>query len=120
MALDLKVSVRQQITQLRKKITQKSRELTSLKGELKRHGRVYRLLGGNRGVKRRPKRGSGGKRRVDWKAVLKALPNSFSIGEMAKRGVLRKKSRVYLRQIVVRWTRQGKIKRIGRGKYQKA
>lgn len=120
MASDLKSSVRKQITQLKKKITQKGQELSSLKDNLKRHERAYSLLGGNRGVRRRPRKKAGRSGRVDWNAMLKALPNSFAISDLAKRNALRKKSRVYLRQIVVRWAQQGRIKRTGRGKYQKA
>ncbi len=37
MAVDLKVSVRSEINQLKKNITQKTFELTSLKNELRRH-----------------------------------------------------------------------------------
>ncbi len=48
MAVDLKVSVSKEITSLRKIITQKTSEVTSLKNELRRHERVYKLLGGGR------------------------------------------------------------------------
>ncbi len=66
MAVDLKVSVSKEITSLRKIIAQKTSELASLKDELKRHQRVYELLGGQRARTRRMRRGP----RVDWNSVL--------------------------------------------------
>ncbi|MFQ5918221.1 MAG: hypothetical protein ACE5I0_10475, partial [Candidatus Binatia bacterium] len=56
---------------------------------------------------------------VNWDAVLRGLPSRFTIGDLAKAADARGKSLVYLRQIAVRWAKQGKTKRVGRGKYQK-
>ncbi len=116
MAVDLKVSVRSEINQLKKNITQKTSELTSLKNELRRHERVYKLLGGGRTSTRRTR--PRGKRAVtvDWNSVLKRLPATFTIDNVAR---VAKKSRGYLRQVVMKWGKQRKIKRTGRGRYRK-
>ena len=57
---------------------------------------------------------------VDWNSVLKELPVSFTIDDIVKRGAVKTKLRVYVRQVLVRWVNQGKIKRVTRGRYQKA
>lgn len=118
--MDLKVSVRRELNRLKREIARKTSELASLRGELKRHQRVFKFLGG--GPRRRRKsRGRGRKRTtVNWNALLQGLPRSFSIDDLAKRKGAKTKSRLYLRQVLVRWTKQGKTKRTGRGKYQKA
>ncbi len=119
MAVDLKVSVRSEINQLKKNITQKTSELTSLKNELRRHERVYKLLGGGRARTRRPR--VRGKRAVtvDWNSVLRGLPATFTLNHIARKRALKSKPRVYLRQAVFRWAKQGKIKRIGRRMFRK-
>ncbi len=115
MAVDLKVSVSKEITSLRKIIAQKTSELASLKDELKRHQRVYELLGGQRARTRRMRRGP----RVDWKSVLGGLPSTFTLNHIARNRALKSKPRVYLRQAVFRWAKQGKIKRIGQRRFRK-
>ncbi len=119
MAVDLKVSVRSEINQLKKNITQKTSELTSLKNELRRHERVYKLLGGGRARTRRPR--VRGKRAVtvDWNSVLGGLPATFTLNHIARKRALKSKPRVYLRQAVFRWAKQGKIKRIGQRRFRK-
>ncbi len=119
MAVDLKVSVSKEITSFRKIITQKTSELASLKDELKRHQRVYELLGGQRARTRRTR--ARGKRAVtvDWNSVLGGLPATFTLDHIARKRALKSKPRVYLRQAVFRWSKQGKIKRIGQRRYRK-
>ncbi len=77
MAVDLKVSVRSEINQLKKNITQKTSELTSLKNELRRHERVYNLLGSGRARTRRTR--ARGKRAVtvDWNSFLKGRSSTW-------------------------------------------
>ena len=48
MALDVKMSVRKEINRLKKSITQKSSDLVSLKDDLRKHERVYKLIAGGR------------------------------------------------------------------------
>ena len=120
MAIDLKASVRREINQFNKNIAQKTSELVSLNGELKKHERVYELLSDNRARRRAPRRRTRKSRTVDWNATLNGLPGSFTIGDLAKKNRVRGKPNPYLRQVVVRWVKEGKTKRIGRGKYRKA
>jgi len=114
MPMDLKVSVSKELNRLKREIARKTSEFASLKGELKRHLRVFKFLGAG-------PRGRGRKRTmVNWNAVLEGLPRSFSIDDLAKRAGAKTKSRLYLRQVLVRWRKQGKTKRTGRARYQKA
>ena len=120
MAANLISSVRQEISQITKSIAQKNSELASLKNELKKYERVYELLSDNRARRRAPRRGARKGRTVDWNSALKGLPGSFTIGDLAKKSGARGKPNSYLRHVVVRWLKEGKTKRIGRGKYRKA
>ncbi len=120
MAIDLKVSVGREIVRLKKSIVKTNSELASLNDELKKHERIYELLSDNRARRRAPRRRARKGRTVDWNSALKGLPGSFTIGDLAKKSGARGKPNPYLRQVVVRWLKEGKTKRIGRGKYRKA
>ncbi|MBI2360591.1 MAG: hypothetical protein HYV04_17090 [Deltaproteobacteria bacterium] len=120
MAIDLRTSLRREVSRLRREIGRRTSELTSLKGELRRHLRVSRLLGADRAGKARTRGRARRRTMVNWNNVLKALPNRFTIDDLAKQGGARSKSRLYLRQVLVRWGKQKKIKRTARAKYQKA
>lgn len=122
MAQNLITSIRIEIDRFQEEIKRRTSELASLKGELKRHQRVRQLLGGGEGRTRGPRRRRRRARRgapVNWNSVLQGLPNPFTIRDIAKAAGAKKKSPVYLRQIAVRWAKQRKTKRIGRGRYQK-
>ncbi len=122
MANNLSISVRKEIDRLKKEIDQKTSELASLKDELLRHQRVYQLLRGADRRSQRPRRARGRARRAaptNWNSVLQNLPSRFTIGDIAKAADAKGKSPVYLRQIAVRWAKQGKTKRVERGRYQK-
>lgn len=123
MAENLITSVRREMDRLKKEIGQRTSELASLKEQLRRHQKVYRLLGGSADRRaRRPRKARGRARRtalVDWNFVLDQLPSRFTIGDIAKAGDAKGKSPVYLRQIVARWFKQGKTKRVARGRYEK-
>ncbi len=116
MAVNLRASVKSVIKELNKNIDQKASELASLKDELKRHERAHELLGGDRARTRRPRARGKSNVTVDWNSVLERLPATFTIDNVAR---VAKKSRGYLRLVVVRWAKQRKIRRTGRGKYQK-
>ena len=120
MASDLKLSVGREIVRLKRSIVKTNSELASLNDELKRDERVYELLSDNRARRRAPRSRARKGRTVDWNSVLKGLPGSFTIGDLAKKIGARGKPNPYLRQVVVRWLKEGKTKRIGRGKYRKA
>ena len=119
MATTLKVSVGTEIVRLKRSIVKTSSELASLNAELKKHQRVYELLSDNRARRRAPGRKPRKSRTVDWNSALKGLPRSFTIGDLAKKSGVRGKPNSYLRQVVVRWVKEGRTKRIERGKYRK-
>jgi len=119
MATNLIKSVRQEISQITKSIAQKNSELSGLNDELKKHERVYELLSDNRTRRRAPRRRARKSRTVDWNSALNGLPASFTTGDLAKKSGARGKTNSYLRQVVVRWVKEGKTKRIARGKYRK-
>jgi len=122
MPQNLITSVKREIDRLKKEIGQRISELAALKDGLIKHQRAYRLLGGGDTSAQRP-----GKRRsrarsttpVNWNSMLDQLPSRFTVGDLAKEAVARRNSPGYVRQVAVRWAKQGKTKRIGRGKYQK-
>jgi hypothetical protein len=119
MAGDLRISVSREVARIRREIDRKSSELASLRDSLKQHLRVSKLLGTDNarksGARKLSKRG----KLVDWNALLKSLSNTFTLDELAKNKSARGKSRPYLHQVLVRWGKQGKVKRVSRGKYQK-
>lgn len=116
MANSLIIFVRREIDRLKKEIDRKTSELASLNDELGRHQKVYGLLGGaNRRARGRARKTT----LVNWNSVLQGLPSRFTIGDLAEAPDARKKSPVYLRQVVVRWAKQGKTERVERGRYQK-
>ncbi len=119
MAVDLRVSVRSEINQLKKNITQKTSELTSLKNELRRHERVYKLLEGGRARIRRTRARGKAAVTVDWNSVLKGLPATFTLDHIYRARAVKGKPKGYLRLVVLRWAKPRKIRRTGRGKYQK-
>jgi hypothetical protein len=120
MAVDLRVSIRRGIAQLKRTIGRRRSELAALNQELKKHGRVYQLLTRSNARRRRPARKARRGPRLNWNGVLKQLPSAFTISRLAGSRAVRGKSKAYLRQVVVRWAKLGKVKRTGRGKYQKA
>ena len=119
---NLITSVRREIDRLKKEIGQRTSELAAFKDDLIRHQRVYRLLAGRNTKAQRPGRRPGKARRttpVNWNSMLDLLPSRFTVGDLAKEAVARRNSPGYARQVAVRWAKQGKTKRIGRGEYQK-
>jgi len=122
MPQNLITSVKREIDRLKKEIGQRTFELAASKDELIKHQRVYRLLAGRDTKAQRPGRRRGRARRTtpaNWNAMLDQLPSRFTVGDLAKEAGARRKSSGYVRQVAVRWAKQGKTKRIGRGKYQK-
>ncbi len=121
MALDLKVSIKKEIDLLNK-------QLAALQDEIKRHELVYDMLDGKSSPRKRigrPRgpaapqtRGPSGSM-IDWNAVFEALPSEFTLDTMGTNKTASEKPRAYLRQVVVRWSKEGRIKRTGRGLYQK-
>lgn len=118
MGVDLKTAVIKSMDELKKAISVKASEIAQLENELKRHESVLELLGKNGREKVRA--GSGARRsRTNLREVLARLPEKFTSRDFVKAAVRTKKPSVYLRQTLSRWARQGKIKRVERGKYHK-
>jgi hypothetical protein len=119
---NLITSVKREIDRLKKEIGQRISELATLKDGLIKHQRAYRLLGGGNTSAQRSGKRRGRARSttpVNWNSMLDQLPSRFTVGDLAKEAVARRNSPGYVRQVAVRWAKQGKTKRIGRGKYQK-
>ena len=127
MAVELKAGVRRRIDRLRKDLAAAAERVAVLRDEINRHQVIYDMLDGRKNAKRSWR----GQRRVgpltrgplgamtDWKAVFAALPDQFTLDTMSAHEAVGEKPRVYLRQVVVRWSKEGRIKRTGRGAYQK-
>ena len=127
MATDLKVRVTRQIDRLRKELAVATGQVAALQDEIKRNELVYDMLGGRKTEKRSRrgpstvgslKRGPRGAM-IDWTAVFATLPDEFTLDAMIAHKTAGEKTRSYLRQVVVRWSKEGRIKRTGRGMYQK-
>ncbi len=130
MALDLKVSVKRQIDKLQKELAAATARVATLRDEIKRHEVIYDMLDGGRPKAGRRGQGAGGpkaatQRRgprgamIDWNAVFDTLPGEFTLDTIGANKTAGEKPRAYLRQVVVRWSKEGRIKRTGRGMYQK-
>ena len=119
---NLITSVRREIDRLKTEIGQRTSELAALKDGLIKHQGAYRLLSGGDTKAQRPVRRRGKARRttpVNWNSMLDQLPSRFTVGDLAKKAGAGRKSSGYVRQVAVRWAKQGKTRRIARGKYQK-
>jgi hypothetical protein len=119
---NLITSVRREIDRLKKEIGQRTSELVASKDELIKHQKAYRLLAGGNTKAQRPGRKRGRATRttpVNWNSMLDLLPSRFTVGDLAKKAVAGRKSSGYVRQVAVRWAKQGKTKRVGRGRYRK-
>ena len=122
MPQNLITSVKREIDRFKKEIGRRTSELAALKDELIKHQKAYRLLAGRDTKAQRPGRRRGRARRatpVNWNSMLDRLPGRFMIGDIAKAAGARRKSSGYARQVAVRWAKQRKTKRVGRGEYQK-
>ena len=127
MATDLKISVGRQIDRLRKKLAVATGQVAVLRDEIKKHELIYDLLDGRKTGKRSRrdrsvdgalKRGPRGKM-IDWTAVFATLPDQFTLDSLLAHETAGEKTRGYLRQVVLRWSKEGRIRRTGRGMYEK-
>ena len=116
---NLQVTVLKNINQLKKNITEKASQLASLKDDLRKHEHIYALLGG--GGTDTPRKRVRARRRpfVNWDSVLKTLPSSFTVNDLAKARSAKGKPKAHLWQVIVRWAKTGKVKKTARGTYQK-
>ena len=127
MATDLKDSVKRQIERLRKELDTATGRVDALREEIKRHELVREMLDGRKtgkGSRRgRPvagalKRGPHGAM-IDWTAVFATLPDRFTLDSLLAHETAGEKTRAYLRQVASRWSKEGRIRRTGRGMYEK-
>jgi hypothetical protein len=119
MPVNLKAAVIENMNELRKAISEKSSEVAQLKRELERYKSVLALLSQNRGEDKLRARNGRRRSRGDLDAVLNRLPPIFKSKDFMRAASRAGKSSVYLRQILSRWARRGKIKRLEKGKYRK-
>ncbi|MDE0031955.1 MAG: hypothetical protein OXU75_02275 [Deltaproteobacteria bacterium] len=127
MAENLRVRVRRQIDRLRKDLDAATGQVAAIKDEIKKHELVYEMLDGRKTGERTQrgrstvgalKRGPRGVM-IDWRGVFAGLPDQFTLDILSADKTAGEKSRNYLRQVVARWSKEGRIKRTGRGAYQK-
>ncbi len=127
MATDLKVSVRREIDRLTKELAAATGRVAELQEEIKRHELIHDMLDGRRTGKRtrQGRSGAGALKRgprgamVDWTGVFATLPDRFTLESLSGHGTAGEKSRGYLRQVVARWFKEGRIRRTGRAMYEK-
>ncbi len=127
MAADLRVSVKRQIDRLKKELAVATGRVAALRDEIKRHELVYDMLDGRKTGKgsRRGRSEVGALKRgprgamIDWTAVLATLPHQFTLDSLLAHETAGEKTRAYFRQVVSRWSKEGRIRRTGRGMYEK-
>ena len=73
---------------------------------------------GRRSTARALKRGPRGAM-IDWTAVFATLPDQFTLDSLLAHETAGEKNRAYLGQVVSRWSKDGRIRRTGRGTYEK-
>ncbi len=127
MAADLKDSVRREIDRLRKQLDTATGRVAALQEEIRRHELVQEMLdGGQTGKRSRQGRpGAGALKRgprgamIDWTAVFATLPDRFTLDSLLAHETAGGKTRAYLRQVVSRWSKERRVRRTGRGMYEK-
>ena len=127
MATDLKVSVKREIDRLRKELDTATGRVAAIQEEIKRHELVHDMLDGRKTGKRsrQVRSGAGALKRgprgamIDWKGVFATLPARFTLDSLLAHETANDKSRGYLGQVVSRWLKEGRIRRTGRGMYEK-
>jgi hypothetical protein len=102
---------------------------------LQRQAETWReaILGGNssRPARGRPTMARAGTRkrtagkskrggRVSWDAVLASLPSKFGVDDVMKHPGARSKGRAQVYPALTRWVQAKKIKKVGKGRYQRA
>ena len=127
MAADLKIGVKSEIDRLKKELAVATGRVAELQEEIKRHELVYEMLDGRKTGKRsrQGRSGAGALKRgprgamIDWTAVLATLPDRFTLDSLLTHETAGEKTPAYHRQVVSRWSKEGRVKRTGRGMYEK-
>ena len=127
MTTDLKDSVRREIERLRKELDAATERVAALQEEIRRHEQVQEMLDERKTGQgsRQGRSGVGAMRRgprgamIDWTAVLATLPAQFTLDSLLAHETAGQKNRAYLRQVVSRWSKDGRVRRTGGGTYKK-
>ena len=127
MATDLKVGVRREIERLKKELAAGTGRVAALRDEIKRHELIYNMLDGREtgNRSRQGRSGAGALKRgprgamIDWTAVFATIPGEFTLDSLLAHETAGEKPRSYHRQVVARWSKEGRIRRTGRGMYEK-
>ena len=125
--MDLRVSIGRQTDPLRKELASITGQVAVLQEEIKRCELISDMLYGGRDGKRsgRSRSTVGARKRmprnpmIDSNAVFATLPGEFTLDTLSAHETTSGKPRAHLRQLDVRWSKGGRIKRTGRGLYQK-
>jgi hypothetical protein len=113
MPANLKTAVMLNMAEVEKAISEKSIQMAQLKDELALYKSILALLTKKeRSQERAPDR-------VDINTLLRSMPETFTSKYFVTAAGSTGISSLYLRQMLTRWTRQGKLKRLERGKYHK-
>ncbi len=127
MATDLKISVKREIDRLRKELDTATGRVTELQEEIKRHELVREMLDGRKTGKGSGRGRSGAEAlkrgphgaMIDWTAVFATLPDRFTLDSLLAHETAGEKTPAYHRQVVSRWSKEGRVRRTGRGMYEK-
>src|ERR1051325_1897948 len=126
MSVDVREAVIKNVQEIKRALDEKTSEVARLEKELKRYQTVLELLSENGNRRQAAEKdeiaqtnGSRRGRRGALGEVLTRLPETFTSREFMKVATRTKRSPIYLRQLLSRWAKQGRIKRVQRGKYQK-
>jgi hypothetical protein len=117
MSVNLEAAITENINELKQAISDRSLEVAQLEKELKRYETALNVL---RDGSENVSQAKGGRRRkTDLSTVLSDLPETFTSKDFIKAATRTRKPSVYLRLALSRWTKEGRLKRLERGKYQK-
>lgn len=97
-------------------------ELKKLLAEAERwRDAIGRASGGGRGGAALRRLGSvGGGARVSWDALLEGLPKTFTVDDVMAKPEAQQKGRAQVYPALNRWLEAKKVKRIGKGQYEKS
>jgi hypothetical protein len=114
MAANVRTAVMETMAEIEKSISEKSSEVAKLKEQLNLYGSILALL-----EKKERLQNGGRHSRLDLKTMLRSMPDRFTSKDFVAAAASSGISSLYLRQMLTRWTKQGKLKRVERGKYHK-
>lgn len=107
------------VQQLERRIEQLQAEIAEMRAQADSWRQVFGGSAPRRG--RPPGRTSGrsGGKRLDWNEVLRFVPKRFGVEDVMKHPGARAKGRAQVYPALSRWMQANKIKKIGKGRYQR-